>query len=70
MAQYLNAMEIEPFIGLAYVAIGFIVTYLSLEIAWHFTACKVKTINKKLIKPCLFSQVKVVALATVRDRQV
>lgn len=32
---------------------GFGVTYLGLEVAWHFTACK---INNKMIKPCLFKQ--------------
>ena len=32
-------------------AIGFAVTYLALEGAWHFTACKIKD---KSIKPCLF----------------
>lgn len=69
MALYLATMGIEPIIGLAYVAIGFILTYLSLEVAWHFTACKVKVANEKLIKPCLFKQVKLVALTTVHDRR-
>jgi hypothetical protein len=46
-----------------YLAIGFVLTYLSLEVAWHFTACKVKVSNEKMIKPCLFKQVKLVALA-------
>lgn len=62
-------MEIEPILGLAYVATGFILTYLSLEVAWHFTACKIKIRSEKLIKPCLFKQVKLVALATVHDRR-
>ena len=57
-------MEIEPIIGLTYLAIGFVLTYLSLEAAWHFTACKIKTTNENMIKPCLFKQVKLVALAT------
>lgn len=69
MALYLSAMEIEPIVGLAYLAIGFVLTYLSLEVAWHFTACKVKITSEKLIKPCLFKQVKLVALATVCDRR-
>lgn len=69
MALYLTAMEIEPIVGLAYLAIGFVLTYLSLEVAWHLTACKVKITSEKLIKPCLFKQVKLVALATVRDRR-
>ncbi|HJT49636.1 MAG TPA: hypothetical protein VJ729_15750 [Nitrososphaeraceae archaeon] len=28
--------------NLLYVIIGFAITYLSLEVAWHFTACKIK----------------------------
>jgi len=27
---------------LAYLAVGFAATFLALEAAWHFTACKVK----------------------------
>jgi hypothetical protein len=38
---------------LAYLAIGF-VTFLALEAAWHFTACKIKD---KRIKPCLYKQI-------------
>ena len=33
MALYLANMGIEPIVGLAYVAIGFVLTYLSLEVA-------------------------------------
>ncbi len=36
---------------------GFAVTYLSLEIAWHFTACKIKD-NSSKIKPCIFKEVR------------
>lgn len=68
MALYLANMGIEPIVGLAYVAIGFVMTYLSLEVAWHFTACKIKTTSEKLIKPCLFKQVKLVTLEKVLDR--
>lgn len=50
MALYLANMGIEPIVGLAYVAIGFVLTYLSLEVAWHFTACKIKTTSEKLMK--------------------
>jgi hypothetical protein len=39
---------------LAYVAIGFATTFLALEAAWHFTACKIKD---KTIKPCLYKQI-------------
>jgi hypothetical protein len=61
-------MEIEPIAGLIYLAIGFILTYLSLEVAWHFTACKVKVSNEKMIKPCLFKQVKLLVVPMVHDR--
>jgi len=27
---------------IAYVAIGFVTTFLALEAGWHFTACKIK----------------------------
>jgi hypothetical protein len=37
--------------NLLYVIVGFAVTYLSLELAWHFTACKIKDYgsDKKII---------------------
>jgi hypothetical protein len=38
-----------------YPTIGFVVTLLGLEAAWHFTACK---IPDKKIKPCMYRQVK------------
>ena len=45
-------------IGLTmYMAAGFIVTYFSLEMAWHFTACR---IHDKTIKACMFKQVRTV----------
>ena len=56
---------IEPIVGLIYLAIGFVLTYLSLEVAWHFTACKVKVSNETMIKPCLFKQVKLLVTPTV-----
>jgi hypothetical protein len=40
--------------NLAYLAIGFAGTFLALEAAWHFTACKIKD---KSIKPCLYKQI-------------
>lgn len=40
--------------NLAYLAIGFTTTFLTLEAAWHFTACK---IHDKTIKPCLYKQI-------------
>jgi hypothetical protein len=43
--------------NLLYVVIGFVVTYLSLELAWHFTACRIKD---KKIRPCMFKEIKTV----------
>jgi hypothetical protein len=40
--------------NLAYLAIGFTTTFLALETAWRFTACK---IHDKTIKPCLYKQI-------------
>ena len=45
-----------------YVLFGFISTYLALEVAWHFTACK---IEDKSIKPCLFKQAKTILVAAL-----
>jgi hypothetical protein len=38
-----------------YPVIGFLFTYLALETAWHFTACKS---HDKTLAPCVFKQVK------------
>jgi hypothetical protein len=46
---------------LTYVVMGFVVTYLSLELAWHFTACGIKD---KKIKPCIFKEIKTIVVAT------
>jgi hypothetical protein len=43
-----------------YVTIGFAVSYLALEVGWHFTACKIKD---KAIPPCIFKQIKTRLLA-------
>jgi hypothetical protein len=43
---------------LAYLAVGFAATFLALEAAWHFTACKIKD---KSIKPCLYKQIGLVS---------
>jgi hypothetical protein len=40
--------------NLVYLAIGFATTFLALEAAWHFTACKIKD---KTIKPCFYKQI-------------
>lgn len=38
-----------------YVVLGFAISYLALEGAWHFTACRIKD---KSITPCIFKQIK------------
>jgi hypothetical protein len=38
----------------SYLAIGFATTFLALEAAWHFTACKIKD---KRMKPCFYKQI-------------
>jgi hypothetical protein len=40
----------------AYVTLGFAISYLTLEGAWHLTACRIK--EDKSIPPCIFKQVK------------
>jgi len=49
--------------SLMYVVVGFVVTYLSLELAWHFTACRIKD---KKIKPCMFKEIKTILVAVPR----
>ena len=44
--------------NLAYVAIGFVTTFLALEAAWHFTAGKTKD---KTVKPSLYKQIGLVS---------
>jgi hypothetical protein len=46
-----------------YVLAGFVVAYIGLELAWHFTACRIRD---KKIKPCLFKQVKTMLLVNHR----
>jgi hypothetical protein len=46
--------------NILYVVVGFVVTYLSLELAWHFTVC---TIKDKKLKPCMFKEIKVLLMA-------
>jgi hypothetical protein len=47
--------------NLAYVIMGFAATYLSLELAWHFTACRLKDYgsDKKIMKPRMFKEIKI-----------
>jgi hypothetical protein len=40
--------------NVAYISVGFATVFLTLETAWHFTACKIKD---KSIKPCLYKQI-------------
>jgi hypothetical protein len=47
--------------NLLYVVAGFAVTYLSLEVAWHFSVCRIKDNSK--IKPCMFKEIKTVLIA-------
>ncbi|MFL6412192.1 MAG: hypothetical protein ACJ71K_13255 [Nitrososphaeraceae archaeon] len=55
--------------NLLYVIVGFAVTYLSLELAWHFTACKIKDgSNKRVVKPCMFKEIKTVLMAPPQTR--
>lgn len=49
-----------------YVLLGFIPTYLALETAWHFTACKHSEISAS---PCLFKQVKMVVVGSRYPRR-
>jgi hypothetical protein len=49
--------------NLLYVIIGFVVTYLSLEVAWHYTACRIKD---KRMKPCFFKEVKTIIVAPMQ----
>jgi hypothetical protein len=55
-----------------YILLGFFPTYLALETAWHFTACKHRELSSS---PCVFKQVKMVAVRSkypargVRRRQ-
>ncbi|MFZ0327478.1 MAG: hypothetical protein WBP64_07220 [Nitrososphaeraceae archaeon] len=45
--------------NILYVVIGFVVTYISLELAWHFTACRIKDTK---IRPCMFKEIKTVLM--------
>ena len=52
--------------NLAYVIMGFVATYLSLEVAWDFTACRLKddgSDKKKIMKPCMFKELKIALIA-------
>jgi hypothetical protein len=42
-----------------YSVIGFAISYLSLEVIWHITACRM---SDETIKPCVFKVVKTIVL--------
>ena len=46
--------------NILYVMMGFAITFLSLELGWHFTACRLE--DKKL-RPCVFKEIKTVMVA-------
>jgi hypothetical protein len=41
--------------SMAYIALGFAVSFFSLEATWHLTACK---IHDRTIKPCFYKQIR------------
>lgn len=47
-----------------YVLAGFVVSYIGMEIAWHFAACGIRD---KEIKPCMFKQVETLLLRNHRQ---
>jgi hypothetical protein len=49
----ITTIEIE---SLLYVLVGFALMYLFLEVAWHFTACKIK--DGTVLKPCIFKELR------------
>jgi hypothetical protein len=48
----------------AYSLLGFGTAYLALEMAWHFTACRIE--GGTLLKPCIFKQVKMAMVSSSR----
>jgi hypothetical protein len=52
--------------NILYVVIGFVVTYISLELAWHFTACRIKDTK---IRPCMFKEIKTVMISQSASRR-
>ncbi len=46
----------------AYSLLGFGAAYLALEMAWHFTACRIQ--GGTVLKPCLFKQVKMAMVSS------
>jgi hypothetical protein len=56
--------------NLLYVIMGFVVAYTSLELVWHFTACRIKEDNndkkKKKNKAMYIQEIKTILLAALR----
>ena len=48
----------------AYSLLGFGAAYLALEVAWHFTACRIQ--GRAVLKPCIFKQVKMAMLSSAK----
>jgi hypothetical protein len=46
----------------AYSLLGFGAAYLALEMAWHFTACRIQ--GGTVLKPCIFKQVKMAIVSS------
>ena len=55
VSMFENIASIGIFGSIAYIALGFATALLSLEAAWHFTACNV---HNKSIKPCFYKQIR------------
>jgi hypothetical protein len=47
---------IDIFESIAYIAFGFASAFFSLEVVWHFTACK---IHDKSVTPCFYRQIRI-----------
>jgi hypothetical protein len=49
-----------------YLIMGFVVTYLSMELAWHFTACRIKEDKREKIKQCMFKEIRTILVAPMQ----
>ena len=56
VSMFETIASISIFQSIAYIVLGFATAFLSLEVAWHFAACK---IPDKSIKPCLYKQLRI-----------
>jgi hypothetical protein len=52
----------EALQSVAYSLLGFSAAYLALEVAWHFTACRIQ--GGTVLKPCIFKQVKMAIVSS------